>query len=426
MPFEIVRSDITKMNVDAIVNSANPSLLGVGGVDGAIHRAAGPELLEECKSLGGCETGHAKITKGYRLPCKYVIHTVGPIWQGGNQHEKEALASCYSASLRLAMDYHCESIAFPLISTGAYGYPKDEGLKVATDTIRDFLLNHEMNVFLVIFDRTSFAISKKLYARIQAFIDNSYIGPFYEEAESQRRRYGNTVQPPIAAPAPKQNLLDDLPPRESAKKPAFISPEQPQPKAAPAPEQNLLDDLPPRESAKKPALISPEQPQPKAAPAPKQNLLEKIRLRRTSKKESASSIKECFPMQESFADLSLEDYLKKMDEGFRDMLIRKIDERGMTDAECYKKANVDRKLFNKIKTQYDYRPSKSTVLAFAVALRLSLDETEEMLKKAGFSLSHSSKFDLIVEFFIIHGNYDIFEINEALFSFDQKLLGSVM
>ena len=393
MPFEIVRSDITKMNVDAIVNSANPSLLGVGGVDGAIHRAAGPELLEECKSLGGCETGHAKITKGYRLPCKYVIHTVGPIWQGGNQHEKEALASCYSASLRLAMDYHCESIAFPLISTGAYGYPKDEGLKVATDTIRDFLLNHEMNVFLVIFDRTSFAISKKLYARIQAFIDNSYIGPFYEEAESQRRRYGNTVQPPIAAPAPKQNLLDDLPPRESAKKPAFISPEQ---------------------------------PQPKAAPAPKQNLLEKIRLRRTSKKESASSIKECFPMQESFADLSLEDYLKKMDEGFRDMLIRKIDERGMTDAECYKKANVDRKLFNKIKTQYDYRPSKSTVLAFAVALRLSLDETEEMLKKAGFSLSHSSKFDLIVEFFIIHGNYDIFEINEALFSFDQKLLGSVM
>ena len=391
MPFEIVRNDITKMNVDAIVNAADPSLLGGGGVDGAIHRAAGPELLEECKSLGGCETGHAKITKGYRLPCKYVIHTVGPIWQGGNQHEKEALASCYSASLRLAMDYHCESIAFPLISTGAYGYPKDEGLKVATDTIRDFLLSHEMNVFLVIFDRTSFAISQKLYARIQAFIDDSYIGPFYEEIENRRRRYSNTVLLPTAAPAPEKERTDDIPLHENAQKPTFMPPE-------------------PHD----------------AAPAPKQNLFEKIRSRKKTKKELADALKECSPMQESFADLSLEDYLKKMDEGFRDMLIRKIDERGMTDAECYKKANVDRKLFNKIKTQYDYRPSKSTVLAFAVALRLSLDETEEMLKKAGFSLSHSSKFDLIVEFFIIHGNYDIFEINEALFSFDQKLLGSVM
>ncbi len=360
MPFDIVRNDITKMNVDAIVNAANPSLLGGGGVDGAIHRAAGPELLEECRTLGGCETGQAKITKGYRLPCKYVIHTVGPIWQGGNQHEKAALASCYSASLRLAMDYHCESIAFPLISTGAYGYPKDEGLKVATDTIRDFLLSHEMNVFLVIFDRTSFAISKKLYARIQAFIDDSYIGPFYEEIESQRRRYGNAIPLPTAAPA----------------------------------------------SENQPIIAAP--------------------LHEKANKESADKIEADFLVQESFADLSLEDYLKKMDEGFREMLLRKIDERGMTDAECYKKANIDRKLFHKIKTQNDYRPSKTTVLAFAVALRLSLDETEEMLKKAGFSLSHSSKFDLIVEFFIIHGNYDIFEINEALFSFDQKLLGSIM
>lgn len=357
MPFEIIRNDITKIKADAIVNAANNSLLGGGGVDGAIHRAAGPELLEECRTLGGCETGQAKITKGYRLPSKYVIHTVGPIWHGGDHNEKEILASCYLSSLQLAMAYQCASVAFPLISAGAYGYPKDEALKVATDTIRGFLLEHDMQVYLVIFDKASFAISKKLYANIQAFIDDSYIDPFYEEAESRRQAYSN-IMPQAAAPAPLQ---------EPKKKPRHAEKEPPDGAWTDA---SLLED--------------------------------------------------------SVGGSALEDYLKRLDEGFREMLIRKIDERGMTDAECYKRANIDRKLFNKIKNQADYKPSKSTVLAFAIALRLPLDETEDLLRKAGFSLSHSSKFDLIVEFFIVHGNYDIFEINEALFSFDQKLLGSVM
>ena len=360
MPFEIVRNDITKMQVDAIVNAANASLLGGGGVDGAIHRAAGPELLEACKKLGGCESGQAKITKGYRLPCQYIIHTVGPVWQGGSQNEREILASCYQASLHLALDYRCESIAFPLISAGAYGYPKSEALKVATDTIRDFLLNHDMTVYLVVFDKASFSISQKLYAHIQAFIEDSYIDPFYEAIENRRRREGNIPLPAPVAPA-----------SGTLKKPM-------------------------------------------ARPARKQ------------KEISDGSWTDGMLMETCSAVPSLEDYLKKMDESFREMLIRKIDERDMTDAACYKKANVDRKLFNKIKNQADYKPSKSTVLAFAVALELPLDETEELLKKAGFSLSHSSKFDLIVEFFITNGNYDIYEINEALFSFDQKLLGSVM
>ena len=358
MPFEIVRNDITKMMVDAIVNAANNSLLGGGGVDGAIHRAAGPELLEECKTLGGCETGQVKITKGYRLPCKYVIHTVGPVWQGGNKNEKEALTSCYASSLQLAADYKCESIAFPLISAGAYGYPRDEALKVATDAIRDFLLSHDMNVSLVIFDRASFTISKKLYAHIQAFIDDSYVEPFYEEAE-RRRRQSNIMLPSEAASVPLAR--------------------------------------------------------PTTKPSPQK-----------AEKETVDALEDSLFMEECSVGSSLEDYLKQMDEGFREMLIRKIDECGMTDAECYKRANIDRKLFNKIKNQADYKPSKSTVLAFAIALKLSLAETENMLRKAGFSLSHSSKFDLIVEFFISQGNYDIFEINEALFSFDQKLLGSVM
>lgn len=359
VPFEIVRNDITKMKVDAIVNAANNSLLGGGGVDGAIHRAAGPELLAECRTLGGCETGAAKITKGYRLPSKYVIHTVGPIWQGGGHGEEKLLISCYQASLALAAKHQCESVAFPLISAGAYGYPKDQAIKVATDTIRDFLLLNDMTVYLVVFDRGSFAISRKLYANIQAFIDDAYIGPDYEKSESLRRV--DNVRPciaPVSAP-PK--------PKSEAKRPSLFSGKQAKEAAVDA---VYLEDA--------------------CAPAP-----------------------------------SLDDYLNQIDEGFRDMLLRKIDERHMTDAECYKRANIDRKLFNKIKNQADYRPGKSTVVALAVALRLPLEEIREMLMKAGFSFTHSSKFDLIVEYYITRGNYDIFEINQALFAFDQKLLGSV-
>ena len=363
MPFEIVRNDITKMKVDAIVNAANNSLLGGGGVDGAIHRAAGPDLLAECRALGGCETGAAKITKGYNLPSKYVIHTVGPVWQGGKHDEERLLISCYQSSLELAEKNKCESLAFPLISAGAYGYPKDQAIKVATDTIRDFLLKHDMLVYLVVFDRSSFAISQKLYANIQAFIDDAYIGPDYERSESLRRV--NNIRPYLAQPtaaAPKQKA------KEEAKKPYFF--------------------------------------------------------KRAQKEEAIQDA--AFFEEECALAPSLDKYLDQIDEGFRDMLLRKIDEQHMTDAECYKKANIDRKLFNKIKNQADYKPGKPTVVALAIALHLPLEEIREMLMKAGFSFTHSSKFDLIVEFFIAQGNYDIFEINQALFAFDQKLLGSVM
>lgn len=337
MPLQIVRNDITAMQVDAIVNAANETLLGGGGVDGAIHRAAGPKLLYECRTLGGCRIGQAKITRGYRLPAKYVIHTVGPVWQGGGHGERELLISAYRSSLELAVKYHCETVAFPLISSGVYGYPKDQALKVAVDAIGDFLLQHDLTVYLVIFDLASYTIGGKLFADIAAYIDDRYVEEHGNLRAEQNRR--------------SQLLARSLP---------------------------LMEGETATASAAAPDKATPE---------------------------------------------SLEEALGQIDESFSQMLLRKIDEKGMTDAQCYKKANIDRKLFSKIRSDIHYKPSKPTAMAFAVALELPLAEARDLLQKAGFAFSHASKFDIIVEYFITHGNYNIFEINEALFAFDQSLLG---
>ena len=338
MPLQIVRNDITKMQVDAIVNAANCSLLGGGGVDGCIHRAAGPQLLAECKTLGGCETGSAKITTGYNLPCKYVIHTPGPIWRGGKSGEEQKLISCYQSSLALAKEHNCKTVAFPLISSGIYGYPKAEALRVAVNTISSFLLENDMTVYIVIFDLKAYRISEKLFFDIASYIDDNYV----------------------------KSHTDDS------------------------------DD---------------------------------ILMRRMSPQEFSQAL----PCYAFFCDTfssamgskkSLDEALSKLDETFSQMLLRKISEKGLSEVQCYKKANVDRKLFSKIRSNKDYKPSKATALAFAIALELSLEETKDLLLKAGFALSHSNKFDIIIEYFIEHGNYNIFEINEALFAFEQNLLGA--
>ena len=348
MPLQIVRNDITKMKVDAIVNAANESLLGGGGVDGCIHRAAGPELLAECETLHGCKTGSAKITKGYKLPCKYVIHAVGPRWYDGRHGERELLISCYQTSLMLAKKYGCESVAFPLISSGIFGYPKDQALKVAIDTISSFLLENEMTVYIVIFDRKAYQISGKLFADIAAYIDDRYVDE-HTDSRSERLRRMNAFR--MDEPMPCESSVCD---------------------------EDAIEQLIPPVSA---------------AAAPKKAA-------------------------------TLNDALGQIDESFSEMLLRKIDERGMTDAQCYKKANIDRKLFSKIRSDKLYKPSKPTAIAFAIALELPLDETKDMLMKAGFALSHSNKFDIIIEYFIENENYNVFEINEALFAFDQSLLGA--
>ena len=330
MPLEIVRNDITKMEVDAIVNAANETLLGGGGVDGCIHRAAGPELLQECRTLGGCRTGEAKLTGAYRLPCKYVIHTVGPMWNGGSYGERKLLVSCYRTSLALAKEHGCETVAFPLISSGIFGYPKDQALRVAVDTIGEFLLHNDMTVYIVIFSRTAYQISSKLFADIAEYVDDHYVDAHTDSRRDRLRRMSVLEGRALSAGAA----------------------------AAPMSADNL-DDL-----------------------------------------------------------------LAHLDAGFSETLLKLIDRSGKKDAEVYKKANVDRKLFSKIRNNPDYKPSKPTAVAFAIALELNLRETRDLIARAGFALSPSSKFDVIIEYFIMQRDYDIFKINEALFAFDQSLLGA--
>ena len=330
MPLIIVRNDITKMSVDAIVNAANETLLGGGGVDGCIHRAAGLELLQECRTLGGCRTGEAKITGAYRLPCKYVIHTVGPVWNGGKYGEREQLASCYRTSLALAKEHGCETVAFPLISSGIFGYPKDQALRVAVDTISEFLAENDMTVYLVIFSRAAYQIGNKLFADIAAYIDDHYVDAHTDSRRERLRRMSVLEGRALSAGAAAAPMVAD----------------------------------------------------------------------------------------------NLDDLLAHLDAGFSETLLKLIDHSGKKDSEIYKKANVDRKLFSRIRNNPDYKPSKATAIAFAIALELNLDETRDLVARAGYALSSSSKFDVIIEYFIRQKKYDIFEINEALFAFDQSLLGA--
>ncbi len=334
MPLSIVRNDITRMNVDAIVNAANTALLQGGGVCGAIFKAAGAaELQAACDKLAPIQTGEAVITPGFKLPARYIIHTAGPVYRGGRQGEEEQLRACYLNSLKRAIENRCESIAFPLISSGIYGYPKDEALRVATGAIRDFLDTHDVDVYLVVFDKAAFSISEKLLGEVASYINEHYVERFADERRS--RRLLDVERDALRAPAP------------------------------PPPASSAEYSMPPR----------------------------------------------------------IDDLIGNLDEPFSATLMRLIEAKGKTNVEVYKRANLDRKLFSKIRTGDGYLPSKRTVLALAVALELTLDETNDLLECAGFALSHSQIFDVIIEYFIVNGKYDIFEINDVLFEYDQPLLG---
>lgn len=335
MPLKIVRNDITKMAVDAIVDPTNCALRGDGGLDAAIHRAAGPGLEAACAALGGCKTGEAKVTEGFDLPCKYIIHTVGPVWRGGLFGEKRQLTACYQNALALAKARGCASVAFPLISAATNGYPRAKALRVAVDAIAGFLLENEMEVYIVVFTREEVAVSEKLFQAVEQYIDDIYAGERFEAPRGKRRQAD----------------------REEAAAGSFA-------------------DMP---------CLAPSGP--------------------------------------TMDMYTLAEMLDQVDESFGKTVLRKIDEKGMTDVECYKRANIDRRLFNKIKNEPNYRPGKQTALAIAIALKLTLSETKELLMKAGFALSHSNKADIVVEYCIQAGLYDIFQINELLFRFDLSPLG---
>lgn len=330
MPLQIVRNDITAMHVEAIVNATNVKLTQGGGVCGAIFQAAGAmQLQEECDRIRQCDVGQAVITSGYSLPAKHIIHTVGPVWQDGKHEEQAYLRSCYISSLELAKSHNLKSIAFPLIAAGSFGYPKNEALVIAISAIGSFLLKNDMDVFIVVYTKESFSLSKRLFNSISTYIDDNYVSSHLiasQNAEEERRW-----------------SLDQIEVTNST------------------------------------------------MPAP--------------------------------AKADLKHAVNHVGETFTEMLLRLIDEKGYADPDIYQRANIDRRLFSKIRSNLHYKPSKNTALALAIALKLNLDQTADLLVRAGYALSPANRFDLIVQYFIKNDNYNIYEINKALYDFDESVLG---
>ncbi len=340
LPFKIIRNDITKVKADAIVNTANPEPIYASGTDAAIYMAAGAdELLAERRKIGRIAPGEVAVTDAFQLPAKYIIHTVGPAWVDGSHGEYDVLRSCYRKSLLIADQLGCESIAFPLIATGVYGFPKDQALEIALEIIREHLKDSDLNVVLVVFGRSSYQIAAGLTEQIEEYIDENYVS---ERAEEE---YGGPIGT-LSGERYRRRLLA---------------------------ESMTLDAEP-----------------------------------------------EYAPQQKK---ASLEDVLNNLGESFQARLLRMIDERGMTDPEVYKRANVDRKLFSKIRCNENYIPKKKTIVALAIALRLNLDDTRDLLASAGLMLTNNSKSDVIVSFCIENGIYDIYEVNALLFQFQQPILG---
>ena len=394
MAFQIIRNDITKVCADAIVNTANPEPVCADGTDRAIYEAAGVnELLKEREKIGAIEAGNAVATPAFSLNAKYIIHTVGPAWEDGDHGEYETVQSCYENCLRLASELDCESIAFPLIATGEYGFPKAEALRIAVSVFRHFLSGSDMQIILVVSDEDSFVLPGKIFTGIDTYIDQKYV------TQKKDEEYLTGAAADIA--------LGSIPPAEGRRR------------------------------------------------TQKRGFFEKIAGSGRTKKETAPLSDECveesgaeedrtIPPPAAFASMamssaamagaspaatqdkssrSLDELMAQVGETWQESLFRLIDEKGYTDTEVYKRANVDRKLFSKIRSNNEYQPKKITAVAFALALRLSLDETKDLLARAGYALSPSSRFDLIIEYFIEQEVYDTYTINLALFDHRQPLLG---
>ena len=467
MPFKIIENDITLLHIDAIVNAANNQLAMGSGVCGAIFNAAGQQMLQQaCDKIGYCETGDAVITDGFGLFATHIIHTVGPVWRGGNNGEEELLASCYTKSLKLAHDNDIEAVAFPLISSGVYGYPKEAAMKVAVTAIEKFLEDHDMAVSLVIFDRKSFYAGDDRYRKLRFYLDKIW--------KSSAVRESKSLDPPMKANvkdarAQKKTFRQKIGFDKIIEHAGFFEDDYEESddaegyevdsygadddatnlrKFALPSKEGFTETISESEGVDESELVessnkfeSPKKFEPPRKGGFAEEFAEAQRLREAKAIAEAEITKTEIDDTEieydetlieesavsSFSaqgSRSLNDIVVLLEESFSEMLLRLIDEKGYTDVEVYKRANIDRKLFSKIRSAVYYKPGKLTALALAIALRLSLDETKDLLAKAGFALSRSYKLDIIVEFFIDEGNYNIYEINEALFAFGQPLLGN--
>jgi len=379
MAFQIVRNDITRIKADAIVNTANPEPVYMAGTDAAIYQAAGAEkLLKEREKIGVIKEGQVAVTPAFDLDAKYIFHTVGPVWQGGDNGERDAVRSCYEACLDKALELGIESIAFPLISTGIYGFPKTDALLIATSVFGSFLADHDLDITLVVFDNESFELSGRIFTGVDEFIDENYV------EEKTDEEYGLSGGMMYAAASCSMIC------EESAEEPREDKAEERR-----ARKNRRLFGV--RGAAKSLDSCSLEAPVPVVG-------------------ASAAAAK-------AAPKRSLDDVVKNVSETWSQSLLRMITEKGYTDADVYKRANVDRKLFSKIRSNKDYRPKKNTAVAFALALKLNIDETKDFIGRAGFAFSPSSKFDLIVQYFIENEVYDMMTINLALFEHEQPLLG---
>ena len=401
MAFRIVRNDITKIKADAIVNTANPKPRFDTGTDTAVYNAAGAEkLLEERKKIGRIEEGQVAVTPAFDLDAKYIFHTVGPVWNGGDKGERDIVRDCYTNCLNKAVELKIESIAFPLIATGNYGFPKAEALQIATSVFSNFLSDNDLDITLVVFYNESFTLSGKIFAGIDQYIDENYV------EEKTGEEYGDPYKGMLRAGAAGAGLgaaaLSGIMHAEEESAPVEDSEEAP-------------DDAPDRRRRNNRRMFLGSQ---------KSMHMESCEMRMPEPEAFAAAA--AMPAATP-ADMpkkrSLDDVMKNISETWSESLLRMITERDLKDSEVYKRANVDRKLFSKIRSDKDYKPKKTTAVAFALALRLNVDETKDFIGRAGYAFSPSSKFDLIIEYFIENQVYDFMTINLALFEHDQPQIG---
>lgn len=406
MPFTILRADLALVRADAIVNAANPEVLIGAGVDAAIHKQAGPRLLAARRRIGRMSPGQVEVTPAFRLHARYVLHAVCPAWQGGGHGEEALLRQCYARALQKAQKLGCRSIAFPLLAAGTLGFPRPTALSAALQAFSEFLTEHEMHITLAVFDKASFALSEALLGQVQSYIDDNYVRTANRFSGStppalRRREQSVALWKEVCGLAPSEDACADEDTELLLEKTCITEDEEHSAKEADlfAEETDFsvgaADFSPQKTQTTPPSFTSIH-----AAP--------------------------CAPLASAPAagTADWDRLLQELDAGFSETLLQLIDRSGKTDAEIYKKANIDRKLFSKIRSNPDYRPSKPTVLAFAFALELDLPQTQDLLGRAGFSLSHASRFDVIVECFLRSGNYDLFALNSVLFHYDQPLLGA--